>query len=398
MNIHEYQGKLLLAKYGVAVPKGHVAYTADEAAKAAESLGGGICVVKSQIHAGGRGAGRFKGKPDGKGGVRVSKSVAEVRANAEEMLGHILITKQTGPAGKEVKRLYIEEGCDIARELYLGMLLDRETSRLTVMASTEGGMEIEEVAHNTPEKIIKVSVDPATGIMPFHARKLAFALGLEGAQIKSASKFIMALYKAFNDLDCSMVEINPLVVTGSGDVIALDAKVNFDDNALYRHPDVAEMRDEDEEDPAELEAAKHELNYIKLDGAIGCMVNGAGLAMATMDIIKLYGSSPANFLDVGGGATKERVTTAFKIILADPNVEGILVNIFGGIMRCDVIADGVVAAAKEVNISVPLVVRLEGTNVEKGKQILAESGLAITSADNLSDAAEKIVKAVKEAS
>ncbi|MDP4796335.1 MAG: ADP-forming succinate--CoA ligase subunit beta, partial [Rhodospirillales bacterium] len=310
----------------------------------------------------------------------------------------ILITKQTGPAGKEVKRLYIEEGCDIARELYLGMLLDRETSRLTVMASTEGGMEIEEVAHNTPEKIIKVSVDPATGIMPFHARKLAFALGLEGAQIKSASKFIMALYKAFNDLDCSMVEINPLVVTGSGDVIALDAKVNFDDNALYRHPDVAEMRDEDEEDPAELEAAKHELNYIKLDGAIGCMVNGAGLAMATMDIIKLYGSSPANFLDVGGGATKERVTTAFKIILADPNVEGILVNIFGGIMRCDVIADGVVAAAKEVNISVPLVVRLEGTNVEKGKQILAESGLAITSADNLSDAAEKIVKAVKEAS
>ncbi len=398
MNIHEYQGKLLLAKYGVAVPKGYVAYTADEAAKAAETLGGGICVVKSQIHAGGRGAGRFKGKPDGKGGVRVSKSVAEVRANAEEMLGHILITKQTGPAGKEVKRLYIEEGCDIARELYLGMLLDRETSRLTVMASTEGGMEIEEVAHNTPEKIIKVSVDPATGIMPFHARKLAFALGLEGAQIKSASKFIMALYKAFNDLDCSMVEINPLVVTGAGDVIALDAKVNFDDNALYRHPDVAEMRDEDEEDPAELEAAKHELNYIKLDGAIGCMVNGAGLAMATMDIIKLYGSSPANFLDVGGGATKERVTTAFKIILADPNVEGILVNIFGGIMRCDVIADGVVAAAKEVNISVPLVVRLEGTNVEKGKQILAASGLAITSADNLSDAAEKIVKAVKEAS
>ena len=314
------------------------------------------------------------------------------------MLGHTLITKQTGPAGKEVKRLYIEEGCDIARELYLGMLLDRETSRLTIMASTEGGMEIEEVAHATPEKIIKVAVDPVTGIMPFHTRQIAFALGLEGAQVKSASKFIMALYKAFNDLDCSMVEINPLVVTGSGDVIALDAKVNFDDNALYRHPDVEEMRDEDEEEPAELEAAKHELNYIKLDGSIGCMVNGAGLAMATMDIIQLYGSSPANFLDVGGGATKERVTEAFKIILADPNVEGILVNIFGGIMRCDVIAEGVVAAAKEVNISVPLVVRLEGTNVEKWKQIMADSGLPIISADNLSDAAEKIVKAVKEAS
>ena len=398
MNIHEYQGKQLLAKYGVAVPKGHVAYTVDEAVKAAETLGGGLYVVKSQIHAGGRGAGRFKDKPEGKGGVRVSKTVAEVKENAEEMLGHILITKQTGPAGKEVKRLYVEEGCDIARELYLGMLLDRETSQLTFMASTEGGMEIEEVAHATPEKIIKVAIDPATGIMPFHARKIAFGLGLEGAQIKSATKFIAALYKAFTDLDCSMVEINPLVVTGAGDVIALDAKVGFDDNALYRHPDVEEMRDEDEEDPAELEAAKHELNYIKLDGKIGCMVNGAGLAMATMDIIKLYGSDPANFLDVGGGATKERVTEAFKIILGDPNVEGILVNIFGGIMRCDVIADGVVAAAKEVNISVPLVVRLEGTNVEKGKEILAASGLAITSADNLSDAAEKIVKAVKEAS
>ncbi len=397
MNIHEYQGKQLLSKYGVAVPKGHVAYTVDEAAKAAEELGGGICVVKSQIHAGGRGAGRFQDNPDGKGGVRVSKSVDEVRENAGEMLGHVLVTKQTGEAGKEVKRLYIEEGCDIARELYLGMLLDRETSWLTIMASTEGGMEIEEVAAETPEKIIKVAIDPATGIMPYHARQLAFGLGLEGDQIKSAGKFIMALYKAFIELDMSLVEINPLVVTGSGDVIALDAKVNFDDNALYRHPDVAEMRDEDEEDPAEIEAAKHELNYIKLDGSIGCMVNGAGLAMATMDIIKLFGSDPANFLDVGGGATKERVTEAFKIILGDPNVEGILVNIFGGIMRCDVIAEGVVAAAKEVNIGVPLVVRLEGTNVEKGKQILEESGLAITSADNLSDAAEKIVKAVKEA-
>lgn len=398
MNIHEYQGKQLLSKYGVAVPKGHVAYTVDEAVKAAEELGGGVCVVKSQIHAGGRGAGRFQGNPDGKGGVRVSKSVDEVRENAGEMLGHVLVTKQTGEAGKEVKRLYIEEGCDIARELYLGMLLDRETSRLTIMASTEGGMEIEEVAEATPEKIIKVAIDPATGIMPYHTRKLAFGLGLEGDQVKSASKFIMALYKAFTDLDMSLVEINPLVVTGAGDVIALDAKVNFDDNALYRHPDVAEMRDEDEEDPAELEAAKHELNYIKLDGTIGCMVNGAGLAMATMDIIQLYGGSPANFLDVGGGATKERVTEAFKIILADANVEGILVNIFGGIMRCDVIADGVVAAAKEVNLSVPLVVRLEGTNVEKGKQIMADSGLPIISANNLSDAAEKIVKAVKEAS
>lgn len=398
MNIHEYQGKQLLSKYGVAVPKGHVAFTVEEAVKAAEDLGGGICVVKSQIHAGGRGAGRFEGKPDGKGGVRVSKSVDEVRENAEEMLGKTLITKQTGPAGKQVNRLYIEDGCDIARELYLGMLLDRETSQLVIMASTEGGMEIEEVAEATPEKIIKVFIDPATGIMPFHARKLAFGLGLEGAQVKSGAKLIAALYKAFNDLDCSMVEVNPLVVTGAGEVMALDAKVNFDDNALYRHADVEEMRDETEEDPAELEAAKHELNYIKLDGKIGCMVNGAGLAMATMDIIKLYGSDPANFLDVGGGATKERVTEAFKIILGDPNVEGILVNIFGGIMRCDIIADGVVAAAKEVNIAVPLVVRLEGTNVEQGKEILANSGLAITSADNLSDAAEKIVKAVKEAS
>jgi len=314
------------------------------------------------------------------------------------MLGKVLITKQTGPAGKQVNRLYIEEGCDIARELYLGMLLDRDSSQLVIMASTEGGMEIEEVAEATPEKIIKVFIDPATGIMPFHARQLAFGLGLEGAQVKSCSKLIAALYKAFNDLDCSMVEVNPLVVTGAGDVIALDAKVNFDDNALYRHADVEEMRDESEEDPAELEAAKHELNYIKLDGKIGCMVNGAGLAMATMDIIKLYGSDPANFLDVGGGATKERVTEAFKIILGDPNVEGILVNIFGGIMRCDIIAEGVVAAAKEVNIAVPLVVRLEGTNVDQGKEILANSGLAITSADNLSDAAEKIVKAVKEAS
>jgi len=398
MNIHEYQGKELLSKYGVTVLKGGVAFTVDEAVKQAEALGGPVYVVKSQIHAGGRGAGRFKDNPDGKGGVRVVKSVDEVRESAEEMLGHVLVTKQTGESGKEVKRLYIEDGCDIARELYLGMLLDRETSRLTVMASTEGGMEIEEVAAATPEKILKVAIDPATGIQPFHARKLAFGLGLEGDQVKSAVKFIMAMYKAFTDLDCSIVEINPLVVTGAGDVVALDAKVNFDSNSLYRHPDVMKMRDEEEEDPMELEASEHDLNYIKLDGTIGCMVNGAGLAMATMDIIKLKGGDPANFLDVGGGATTERVTKAFKIILSDENVEGILVNIFGGIMKCDVIAEGVVAAAKEVSLSVPLVVRLEGTNVEKGKKIMADSGLPIISADDLSDAAEKVVKAVKEAS
>ena len=397
MNIHEYQGKQVLAKYGVAVPRGHVAFTVDEAVKAAEELGGDVFVIKSQIHAGGRGAGRFKDKPDGKGGVRVVKTVDEVRDNAAEMLNHVLVTKQTGADGKEVKRLYIEEGCDIARELYMGMLLDRESSRLLIMASTEGGMEIEDVAEATPEKILKVAIDPATGIQPYHARQLAFGLGLEGAQIKSAVKLIMSLYQAFNDLDCSMVEINPLVVTGAGDVMALDAKVGFDDNALYRHKDVAGMRDEEEEDATELEAGKWELNYVKLDGEIGCMVNGAGLAMATMDIIKLEGSEPANFLDVGGGATAERVTAAFKIILSDPNVKGILVNIFGGIMRCDVIAEGVVAAAKEVDLHVPLVVRLEGTNVEKGKEIMAASGLAITSAEDLGDAAKKIVAAVKEA-
>ena len=308
-----------------------------------------------------------------------------------------LVTHQTGPDGREVKRVYVEDGCDIARELYLGMLIDRETSRATLMASTEGGMDIEQVAADTPEKIIKEAVDPATGIQPFHARKLAYGLGLEGDQVKSAVKFITAVYNAFMDLDASIVEINPLVVTGAGDVIALDAKMNFDDNALYRHADVLELRDEDEEDPMELEAARHDLNYIKLDGSIGCMVNGAGLAMATMDIIKLYGGSPANFLDVGGGASRERVTTAFKLILSDPNVEAILVNIFGGIMRCDVIAEGVIAAAREVSLSVPLVVRLEGTNVELGKEMLADSGLAIVSADSLADAAEKVVTVVKEA-
>jgi succinyl-CoA synthetase beta subunit len=397
MNIHEYQAKSLLAKYGVAVPRGGVAFTPDEAARVAKDLGGPVWVVKSQIHAGGRGAGRFKDDPKGPGGVRVCKKIDEVSANAGKMLGHVLVTKQTGAGGKEVKRLYIEDGCDIKRELYLGMLIDRATSRITIMASTEGGMEIEEVAARTPEKILKLTVDPAAGIMPYHGRKIAFGLGLEGKQVGAAVKFLSAMYNAFLDLDASIVEINPLVVTGAGEVIALDAKMNFDDNALYRHKDVAEMRDEAEEDPTELEAASHDLNYIKLDGSIGCMVNGAGLAMATMDIIKLYGGEPANFLDVGGGATTERVTAAFKIILSDPSVEGILVNIFGGIMRCDVIAEGVVAAAHEVHLGVPLVVRLEGTNVDLGKKILADSGLPILSADNLADAAEKVVKAVKEA-
>uniref|UniRef100_UPI0032DF5229 ADP-forming succinate--CoA ligase subunit beta n=1 Tax=Azospirillum argentinense TaxID=2970906 RepID=UPI0032DF5229 len=397
MNIHEYQAKGLLKKYGVAVPRGGVAYTPQEAETVARELGGPVWVVKSQIHAGGRGAGRFKDNPEGKGGVRVVKSIEEVGKNAAEMLNHVLVTKQTGAEGREVKRLYVEEGADIKRELYLGMLTDRATGRVTIMASTEGGMEIEEVAHNTPEKIVKVAIDPATGIQGYHTRKVAFALGLEGKQVSAAAKFIVAAYQAFVDLDCAIVEINPLIVTGSGDILALDAKMSFDDNALFRHKDVEELRDEAEEDPAEIEAAKHSLNYVKLDGNIGCMVNGAGLAMATMDIIKLYGGEPANFLDVGGGATKERVTAAFKLILSDPNVEGILVNIFGGIMRCDVIAEGVVAAAREVHLHVPLVVRLEGTNVELGKKILSESGLPILSADNLADAADKVVKAVKEA-
>jgi succinyl-CoA synthetase beta subunit len=388
MNIHEYQAKGLLGKYGVTVPKGGVAYTAEEAKTVAQELGGPVWVVKSQIHAGGRGLG---------GGVKVVKSLEEVVETAKNMIGMQLITHQTGPEGKEVKRVYVEEGCDIARELYLGAIIDRANDCVTFMASTEGGMEIEEVAAKTPEKINMVSIDPATGISSFHARKIAFSLGLEGSQVKAAVKFIMALYEAIIDTDASLVEINPLVVTGSGDVIALDAKMNFDDNALFRQKEIAELRDPDEEDPSELEAAQYDLNYIKLDGNIGCMVNGAGLAMATMDNIKLNGGDPANFLDVGGGATKEKVTEAFKIILKDTNVEGILVNIFGGIMRCDVIADGVVAAAKEVALSVPLVVRLAGTNVDMGKEILENSGLPILSADNLGDAAEKIVKAVKEA-
>ena len=386
MNIHEYQAKALIGKYGVATPPGHVAYTPEEAVQAAEKLGGQVWVVKAQIHAGGRGKA---------GGVKVVKSLDDVKATAQKMLGMTLVTHQTGPSGKVVKRIYVEGGCDIKRELYLGMLVDRATSRITIMASAEGGVEIEEVAAKSPEKILKVAIDPATGIQPYHTRKIAFFLGLEGNQIASASKFIMALYGAFNALDCSIVEINPLVVTGAGDVLALDAKVNFDDNALFRHKDVEELRDPDEEDPAELEAAKHSLNYIKLDGSIGCMVNGAGLAMATMDIIKLYGMAPANFLDVGGSATKEKVTAAFKIITADPNVKGILINIFGGIMRCDVIAEGVVAAVNEVGLKIPLVVRLEGTNVELGKKILKESGLNVLPADNLDDAAQKIVGAVK---
>ncbi len=388
MNIHEYQAKSILAKYGVAVPRGGVAYTPEEALTVARDLGGPVWVVKAQIHAGGRGKG---------GGVKVVKSLDEVTEAAKAMLGMTLVTHQTGPEGKEVKRIYVEDGCDIARELYLGAVIDRSSGGVTLMASTEGGMEIEEVAAETPEKILKVAIDPAIGIQPFHARQIAFGLGLEGRQVGSAVKFILALYKAFVDTDASLLEINPLVVTGAGDVLALDAKMNFDDNALFRHKDIEELRDPDEEDPAELEAARHDLNYIKLDGNIGCMVNGAGLAMATMDIIKLYGGEPANFLDVGGGATKDRVTAAFKIILSDPNVEGILVNIFGGIMRCDVIADGVVAAAREVSLHVPLVVRLEGTNVELGKKILADSGLPIVSADDLADGADKVVKAVKEA-
>ncbi len=397
MNIHEYQAKTLLKKFGVAVPQGGVAYTVDEAEEVARDLSGPVWVVKSQIHAGGRGAGHFKDDPEGGGGVRLARSVEEVRAHAEAMLQRVLVTRQTGPEGKEVKRVYIEQGCDIARELYLGMLIDRATGRVTIMASSEGGMEIEEVAAKTPEKIVRVAIDPAVGMQPFYGRRIAFRLGLEGKQVSAAVRFLSGMYRAFTELDASLVEINPLVVTGAGEVLALDAKMNFDDNALFRHADIAEMRDEDEEDPTELEASKHELNYIKLDGSIGCMVNGAGLAMATMDIIKLYGGEPANFLDVGGGATKERVTTAFKIILSDPNVEGILVNIFGGIMRCDVIAEGVVAAAREVSLQVPLVVRLEGTNVDLGKKILGDSGLAIIAADNLADAAEKVVKAVKEA-
>ncbi|WP_298162376.1 ADP-forming succinate--CoA ligase subunit beta [Acidocella sp.] len=397
MNIHEYQGKELLKAYGVAVLDGYVAWTPEEAVEAAKKLPGPVYVVKSQIHAGGRGAGKFKEEPEGKGGVRLAKSLDEVRDAASAMIGHTLITKQTGAAGRLVRRVYVEAGCDIKRELYLSLLINRAVSEIVIVASTEGGMEIEEVAEHHPEKILRAPVDPASGISGFHARKLAFGLGLEGKQVGVFAKFVTAMYNAYVALDAAIIEINPLVVTGSGEIYALDAKVSFDDNALYRHPEIEKLRDEGEEDPKELEANKHSLSYVALDGNIGCMVNGAGLAMATMDIIKLYGAEPANFLDVGGGATKERVTAAFKIILSDKNVEGILVNIFGGIMRCDVIAEGVIAAAREVSLSVPLVVRLEGTNVQLGKDIMAKSGLPIIPADNLADAAEKIVKAVKEA-
>ena len=397
MNIHEYQGKELLEKYGVAVPKGIAAMSVDEAVAAVKELPGPLYVIKAQIHAGGRGAGHFKNDPDGKGGVRLCKTEDEIRAAADAMMNQVLVTKQTGPEGKEVKRLYVTEGVDIEKEYYCSVLLDRATSRVTFMVSTEGGMDIEEVAEKTPEKITKVAIDPATGMLPFHARRLSFALGLSGAANKSAVKFFLSLYKAFVDLDAAIVEINPMIVTDKEEVMALDAKLNFDDNALFRQKQVVEMRDEDEEDPNEKEAHDWELSYVRLDGDIGCMVNGAGLAMSTMDIIKLYGGEPANFLDVGGGATAERVTAAFKIILSDPNVKGILVNIFGGIMRCDVIAEGVIAAAKEVSLNVPLVVRLEGTNVEKGKSLMADSGLPIISADNLADAAEKVVAATKKA-
>jgi succinyl-CoA synthetase beta subunit len=395
MNIHEHQAKAVLAEYGVPVPRGFPAFTVEEAVAAAEKLGGPVFVVKSQIHAGGRGKGKFEGLgPDAKGGVRVVKSVEEVKTNAAEMLGRVLVTHQTGPKGKQVNRLYIEEGAAIAKEFYLSLLVDRETSMVSVVASTEGGMDIETVAHDTPEKIHTITIDPATGFMPHHGRRVAAALGLTGDLAKQAAKVGGALYKAFLGTDASQIEINPLAIAG-GQIQVLDAKVGFDGNAMFRHPDLAALRDETEEDPMELEASRHDLAYIKLDGDIGCMVNGAGLAMATMDIIKLNGMFPANFLDVGGGASKEKVTAAFKIILADPAVKGILVNIFGGIMRCDTIAEGIVAAAREVNLAVPLVVRLEGTNVERGKEILAGSGLPIVAADDLGDAARKIVAEVK---
>jgi succinyl-CoA synthetase beta subunit len=391
MNIHEYQAKSLLKNFGVAVPEGHPAFSvpdAVEAAKTLEAAGNKVFVVKAQIHAGGRGKA---------GGVKVVKSTDEVKDKAAQMLGMTLVTHQTGPEGKVVKRLYIEAGSNIKKEYYLSLVVDRKSKAVVFMASTEGGVDIEEVAEKHPEKLISVKVDVASGIQACHARKLGFALGFKGETLKKFSKLIFSLYKAFNETDASQIEINPLVETVEGDIIALDAKINFDDNALHRHDDIKSLRDLDEEEPLEIEASKYDLNYVKMDGKIGCMVNGAGLAMATMDIIQLYGSSPANFLDVGGGATREKVTAAFKIILSDPNVKGILVNIFGGIMRCDIIANGIIEAAKEVNLSVPLVVRLEGTNVDLGKEILAKSGIAVIPANDLADAAEKIVKAVKAA-
>jgi succinyl-CoA synthetase beta subunit len=396
MNVHEYQAKELLAQFGVQVPRGIAALTVEEAVAAAKALPGPLFVVKAQIHAGGRGKGKFKELPaDAKGGVRLAKTIDEVEAFAKEMLGNTLVTIQTGAAGKQVNRLYVTDGVDIAAEYYLSMVVDRATGRIALIVSTEGGMDIETVAHDTPEKITTIIVDPAQGFMPHHGRAVAFALKLSGSLNKQAQVVSKQLYDAFVALDCAMLEINPLVETKGGELLVLDTKMSFDSNALYRHPDVMELRDETEEDPAEVEASKHDLAYIKLDGDIGCMVNGAGLAMATMDIIKLNGAFPANFLDVGGGANKEKVTAAFKIILSDPAVKGILVNIFGGIMKCDIIAEGIVAAAKEVNLSVPLVVRLEGTNVEQGKAILANSGLPIVPANDLGDAAKKIVAEVK---
>src|SRR4051795_2987688 len=398
MNIHEYQAKELLAKYGVPVPAGHAAMSVDEAVEAAQKLPGRLWVGRAQIHAGGRGKGRFKELGESaKGGVRLAHSIDEVREHAAEMLGKTLVTVQTGPAGKQVQRLYITDGVDIAKEFYLALLVDRETGRIAIVASTEGGMDIEGVAHDTPEKIETLTIDPATGLTPHHGRAVAAALGLKGDLAKQAGKVLAKLYEAFIGTDASQIEINPLAVTDKGEVFVLDAKVGFDNNAEFRHPELQELRDLTEENPAEIEASKFDLAYIKLDGNIGCMVNGAGLAMATMDIIKLEGGEPANFLDVGGGASKEKVTAAFKIILSDPSVQGILVNIFGGIMRCDVIAEGVVAAAREVSLHVPLVVRLEGTNVELGKKILSTSGLPIIPANDLGDAARKIVREVKEA-
>jgi succinyl-CoA synthetase beta subunit len=398
MNIHEYQAKELLAKFGVPVPAGFAAMSVDEAVAASAKLPGPLYVVKAQIHAGGRGKGKFvELPPEAKGGVRLARSADEVRAAATDMLGNTLVTIQTGPAGKQVNRLYVTDGVDIAKEFYLALLVDRESSRIAVVASTEGGMDIETVAHETPEKIHTITIDPATGIMPHHGRAVAAALELNGDLAKQAANVLAKLYDAFLGTDASQIEINPLAVTDDGKLLVLDAKVGFDGNALFRHKDLVELRDLTEEDPAEIEASKYDLAYIKLDGNIGCMVNGAGLAMATMDIIKLNGEFPANFLDVGGGANKEKVTVAFKIILQDPAVKGILVNIFGGIMKCDIIADGIVAAAKEVNLSVPLVVRLEGTNVQQGKDILANSGLPIVAANDLGDAAKKIVAEVRAA-
>jgi succinyl-CoA synthetase beta subunit len=396
MNIHEYQAKAILREFGVPVPRGLPAFSVEEAAKAAETLATPLFVIKSQIHAGGRGKGAFKELPKGaKGGVRLAGTVAEVAAHAKEMLGNTLVTVQTGPAGKQVNRLYIEEGSGIEREHYLSLLVDRETGRVAFVVSTEGGMDIEKVAHETPDKIESFTVDPATGIMPHHGLRVARALDLSGDLVKQAMATTIKLYQAFVAKDMSLLEINPLIISKEGELRCLDAKIGFDDNALHRHPEIVALRDETEEDPKEIEASRYDLSYVALEGRIGCMVNGAGLAMATMDIIKLYGESPANFLDVGGGASKEKVTAAFKIITADPNVKGILVNIFGGIMRCDVIAEGVIAAVQEVGLQVPLVVRLEGTNVELGKTIIRESGLNVIPADDLDDAARKIVGAVR---